>query len=227
MKQAAIYYQKASEQNLAVAETNLALMYQNGIGVDKDYRKAYELHLKAAQDGDPNGYANIGNMYLSGLFVNKDIDKALEYFNKAADLGNYSGLTNLAIMYQTGNGVPLDGNKAVSYYERARKIDHTGAADYNLGVLYYSGCGSVRQDYSKAFEHFENSAKKGYAPAKYNMGIMYLKGQYVRQSESSAIIYIEEAAEQKFQPAVEYMKKLNRAKMNNGLNRFGNSRHLW
>lgn len=226
MEKAADYYQKAANQNLAVAETNLAQLYLNGTGVNKDLRKAYDLFLKAAQDGDPSGYANVGTMYHSGQYVNKDVDKAIEYYNKAADMGNLGGLLNLAIMYQTGNGVSVDGNKAVSYYERACKIDNTGAAYYNLGTLYYSGCGSVSQDYKKAYDMFVRSAAVNYAPAQYNLGVMYLNGQYVEKDERMGISYMEKAARQKFQPAVEYMHKVYNARLQNltnALNRINGS----
>ena len=228
MKKAADYYQKAANQNLAVAETNLAQLYLNGTGVNKDLRKAYDLFLKAAQDGDPSGYANVGTMYHSGQYVNKDVDKAIEYYNKAADMGNLGGLLNLAIMYQTGNGVSVDENKAVSYYERACKIDNTGAAYYNLGTLYYSGCGSVSQDYKKAYDMFVRSAAVNYAPAQYNLGVMYLNGQYVNKNEYEAISYIDKAAKQRYLPAVEASNRLSQARlqnMTNALNRINGSKN--
>lgn len=218
MKQAAEYYQKAADQDLAVAETQLGALYLNGTGVNKDQKKAFELFSKAAQNGDPNGYANMGTMYHSGQYVDKDIKKAIEYYNKAADMGNIGGLLNLAILYQTGNGVPIDGNKAISYYERACKLDRTGAAYYNLGTLYYSGCGSVGKNYQMAYEMFEKSAKENYAPALYNIGVMYLNGQYVNKNENIGISYIERAAKQSYQPAVEVMDRVYKTRLENTTN---------
>lgn len=223
MRKAAEYYQKAAELNYAPAEVNLANMYRYGTGVKKDPQKAHDLYLKAGEDGDPMGYANLGTMYHEGEYVEKDVNKAIEYYTKAADMGNYTGLTNLAVMYQTGNGVPLDGRKAVEYYERACKVDKTGAAEYNLGTVYYFGCGSIRKDLKKAYELFSKSANANYAPAQYNLGVMYLNGEYVRKSEEIGVSYIKDAAKQKYQLAVDYMNKLNQAKMLNMLNTIGSS----
>ena len=214
MKQAAYYYQKSADQGCAFAETNLGNLYENGLGVDKDLEKAYNLYLKAAQDGDPNGYANIGSMYHKGLYVSQDMDKALEYYTKAADL---------AILYQTGSGVPVDGEKAVSYYERACQIDHTGNANYNLGTLYQMGCGSVARDYKKAYEQYKTAAIKNYAPAQYNLGIMYIQGQYVNKDENMALHYIEKAAKQNFQPAKEFMHKLELMRMQSSSQQSGSN----
>ena len=49
-------------------------------------------------------------------------------------------------------------------------------AQYNLGVMYYSGDG-VLQDYAKAFELFTKSAEQGNARAQFNLGVMYENGE--------------------------------------------------
>jgi uncharacterized protein len=41
-------YQKAADQGDANAQYNLALCYEDGIGVEKDDKKAVELYQKAA-----------------------------------------------------------------------------------------------------------------------------------------------------------------------------------
>ena len=210
-KKAASNYEKAAEQNFALAQNNLGSMFHNGLGVKKDLKKAFDLYNQAAENGDPNGYANIGTMYKNGEYVSQKVSMAIKYFEIAAEKGNYAGLINLANMYQTGNGVSIDADKAIGYYERACKIDKTGAADYNLGVLYYFGCGSMRNDYKKAFEQFEKSARVDYAPAQYNLGCMYLNGEYVAKDENLALSFIKKAAKQKYQPAVDFMNEYNMA----------------
>lgn len=217
-KKAVANYEKAVEQNYILAEVNLGNMYREGLGVKKDLKKAFDLFTKAAESGEPNGYTNIGLMYNNGEYVSKDINKAIAYYEKAAEMGNYAGLINLAVMYQNGNGVPVDAYKAVEYYERACKIDKMGQADYNLGTLYYWGCGTIQRDYYKAFKQFEKSAKVGYAPAKYNLGIMYLNGEYVKKSEGVALMYIKQAAKQKYQLAVNFMYRYNAAKTIRAIN---------
>lgn len=205
---AAKYYQKAADQRIAVAETNLGNMYEWGQGVTKNLAKAFELYENAAQDGDPSGYTNMGRMYHEGLYVAKDINKAVIYYTKAADLGNYGGIINLAMLYQTGAGVPLDAYKAVELYERAVKIDHTGAAYYNYGCVYYFGCGKIRKDYKKAYELFMKSADMNFSHAQYNIGVMYLNGEYVSASRSKGTEYVKKAAAQGHEAAKDLLKRL-------------------
>jgi len=47
----------------------------------------------------------------------------------------------------------------------------------------------VPVNYSKAYGYFVKSAKKGFAPAQYNLGVMYLNGQGVEKDIQKAISY--------------------------------------
>lgn len=58
-------------------------------------------------------------------------------------------------------------------------------AQYNLGVMYYSGDG-VKQDYVEAAKWLRMAAQQGDKQAQYYMGSMYLNGEGVKQSESEA-----------------------------------------
>ena len=46
------------------------------------------------------------------------------------------------------------------------------AAQYNLGLMYYTGQG-VPQDYKEAVKWYRLSAEQGDATAQYNLGVMY------------------------------------------------------
>lgn len=58
-------------------------------------------------------------------------------------------------------------------------------AQYNLGVMYYSGDG-VKQDYVEAAKWLRMAAQQGDKQAQYYLGSMYLNGEGVKQSESEA-----------------------------------------
>jgi len=51
-------------------------------------------------------------------------------------------------------------------------------AQYNLGILYYSGQG-VRQDYHEAYRWIRKAAEQGHASAMYNLGVMHFNEQGV------------------------------------------------
>ena len=71
-------------------------MYQNGYGVEKDYKKAFEWFFKSAEQGNSFGQYNLGVMYQNGCGVEKDLKKAIEWYFKSAEQGNFYGQYILA-----------------------------------------------------------------------------------------------------------------------------------
>jgi hypothetical protein len=88
-------YQKAADQEDAVAQNNLGWLYENGQGVQKDLRKAAELYQKAADQGYARAQNNLGWLYENGQGVQKDLRKAAELYKKAADQGSDVANANL------------------------------------------------------------------------------------------------------------------------------------
>lgn len=58
-------------------------------------------------------------------------------------------------------------------------------AQSNLGMLYNLGRGTVR-DYEKAYWWFSEAAEKGSVKGLNNLGVMYLRGDYVKQNTEQA-----------------------------------------
>ena len=50
-RQAVDWFRKAAEQNYSPAQFNLAVLYQNGVGVPLNYSEAYKWFTLAANDG--------------------------------------------------------------------------------------------------------------------------------------------------------------------------------
>jgi len=53
-------------------------------------------------------------------------------------------------------------------------------AQFNLGLLFYDGKGTV-QDYAEAAQWFERAANQGYVKAQHNLGEMYAIGEGVKK----------------------------------------------
>lgn len=70
-----------------MAQNNLGVMYQYGLGVEKDYAKAIEWYTKSAYQGDSYAQYEVGNMLENGLGVEKDLKRALEFYTKAVNQG--------------------------------------------------------------------------------------------------------------------------------------------
>lgn len=94
-KKAAELFQKESDKGNPAAQTNLALFYENGQGVEQNNKKAVELYKQAADQGYTLAQNNLGNMYIQGKGVAKDKRNAYLYWSKAAKGGNQNAQYNL------------------------------------------------------------------------------------------------------------------------------------
>ena len=99
-EKALFYYEQSVERYGAVeAYLGLVRIYYYGLGVVRDYCRAFEYCTTLIEETD-NMYANymIGKMSKDGYCVEKDPNKAKEYFTKAWRLGYVFGLTNLGLL---------------------------------------------------------------------------------------------------------------------------------
>ncbi len=67
-------------------------MYQKGWGVKRDYSQAYDLYLKAANQGNNFAQASLGLLYYEGWGVQKDLEKSLTWYKKAAVQGHKTAI---------------------------------------------------------------------------------------------------------------------------------------
>lgn len=78
----------SSEAGITEADFYLGVMYQLGLSVDVDYRKAAEHYRAAASGGHRDSAFNLGILYQAGLLGADKIAKALDWHEKAASLGH-------------------------------------------------------------------------------------------------------------------------------------------
>ena len=60
-------------------------MYYEGIGVDQDYRKAFEWVQRAAKQGYTNAQTDLAIMYESGKGVDQNYEKAMQWYLLSAN----------------------------------------------------------------------------------------------------------------------------------------------
>ena len=126
----------------------------------KEYDKAFNLYLKAANKGDASAQFNIGKLYLYGHGIKQDYKKAFEWFKKAAEQGNAQAEFQLGEMYEFGRGVENDDNKAFYWYKRSAKQQYSNA-QYYLGRVYSEGRIGISINLQKASEWFRKAAGNG------------------------------------------------------------------
>lgn len=142
------------------AQVNAGILYEEGLLVKQDDKKALDYYFKAAENGSTGAMNNIGNFYLHGKAVEKDYRKAFEWYKKAVELsGNAAAECSLGMCLQYGYGTAVDYEKARHFYEESAK-QGSGLAMYRLGLLYEQGLG-VTKDIRMAKQYFGEALHYG------------------------------------------------------------------
>jgi tetratricopeptide (TPR) repeat protein len=77
------WYERAAAQGNALATNNLAYLYDQGLGVLQDRRKAFDLYARAADLKSADAMWNIATMYASGQLGKKDMFMACVWADRA------------------------------------------------------------------------------------------------------------------------------------------------
>jgi hypothetical protein len=70
-------------------------MYQDGVGVERDQKKALEWFQKSARKSKAPSKRAMGDIYRDGLVVEKNIPEAIKWYEKAAEEGDLRAKTEL------------------------------------------------------------------------------------------------------------------------------------
>jgi uncharacterized protein len=174
---------------------------------DGDYPDAFTLYTKSAKTNSACGLNGLGNYYFLGQGVPQNVPRAIDYWKRAAALNYPGAQFNLAIRYYKGQGVALDRERALALLRSAAAQGYAAAdnelgsiymggkkpgdfdiaqrylmegyqrgdmrAAVNLGHLYYRH--DVPDHLAKALHWYTVSSE--YDQAKYQLGVMYWKGE--------------------------------------------------
>ncbi len=149
-------YELCMEHGFPEASLNLGTFYYNGVFVDQDFQKAFELYHAAAEHGILRAICNCGYCFYYGRHQEKDYAEAYKYFDKGALLyDDAECLYKLGDMYVNGYYVEQNESYAFMLYSRAfeQAQDDTEAlpdAQLRLGKCYLYGWG-VEPDYELSY----------------------------------------------------------------------------
>jgi len=73
-------FQELSRENYVGADHFLAWMYEQGLGTEKDDKKAFEYYMFSAKAGDGVSQYGVGKYYLEGTAVEQNSIKAYYWF---------------------------------------------------------------------------------------------------------------------------------------------------
>ena len=173
--------------------------YYTGGCITKDYNKAVEWFLKAAEQGNVDAQYYLGECYYYGRGITKDYDKAVTWYKKAAKTGYAAAQNNLGECYYFGDGVTENHAEAVKWYRKAAEQGYARAQN-NLGECYDFGDGITR-DHAEAVKWYLKAAEQGYSRAQNNLGDCNYKGLGVTQDYAEAVKWYLKAAEQGYSRA--------------------------
>lgn len=126
--QAARWYQKAADHDIAEAQNNLGLMYAQGFGVPRDSRRAAELWQQAADANYSLAQYNLALAYFRGEGVDRDARQAVIWFEQAALAGLPDAQYAMGQLLRLGRAGPRDEGQALTWYQRAAAQGHAEAA---------------------------------------------------------------------------------------------------
>ncbi|CAL8131373.1 unnamed protein product [Orchesella dallaii] len=148
------HYAKASHAKYADGIRYLGLCYQLGNGIKKDYKKAFNLILEAAQmpayvtipgipnfkavnDGVSRAQYYLGTFYADGVMTEKDHQKAAAWFKKSIENGNVEkeSVYLLGLLYIAGQGLEKNWKTAEMYFKEGVKLGIPGAS--RVLITYY------------------------------------------------------------------------------------------
>lgn len=189
------WYTRAAEQGNAMAQFNLGIIYINGYGnIERNYAKARDYFLKAAEQQYKGADIYLGYMAFSGLGQTQSYNEAASWFTSAVERGDGYGHYYLGQLYRDGLGVTQDTRKAIQLYQWAAEAGIT-TAWHSLGSMYSHGKGSLRNP-EKAVQAFTKAAEAGIASSQNALGYMYQQGQGVERDYAKSVDWFRKGAAQ-------------------------------
>lgn len=200
-------YQCSANQGNPYASYELAKMYRDGIGTEKDipsarqhFENAFSGFLTLERDShDDKLQYRLGQMLHTGTGTERDDTAAEDYWRRSARLGNVNAQYALGKLWlENGTGDP---QQAMEWITKAAESGNAGA-QYDLGKWYLSGNG-IPKDVKTSVKWLNISAEQENTFAAYRLAKLYLTGEDVSKDVDTAIYWLSQSAE-KGNPFAQY-----------------------
>ena len=156
---------------------DVAVMYWEGEGVEKNLSEALKWLRSSAEAGNSRSMRELAEIYLKGELVPKDETKALDWLRKAFE--------------RNANDYRLFDEHFDAEIEAICSLANIYYADEN----YTPNCDKSLEDKKRAFELFQELDKRGFNDAKYRIARMYERGEYVTEDKAKALEIYRDNAE--------------------------------
>ena len=138
-------FQKGADKGFSSCFTWMGIYYLEGLSVNKNIDRGFDLVKKGADMGSPMGLTMIGDIYTFGLYgVTQNIPLGLIYLERAISTEDPNPIAffSMGEVYANGIGVEKNIQKAIEMYEKA---DALGApmAKYAINELKNPAVGAL------------------------------------------------------------------------------------
>lgn len=193
----------------------LAQCYNQGIGVEQNFAKAFELYKRSAEQGHADAQYWMGSYYNTQAEdptiaeeAQKNYQEAIKWYRLSAKQNNLKSQCNLANLLYQGKGGQKDVIYAFILYKISAEHGHATAQN-NLGIIYEKGEGrAISKNVQKAIFWFHKAAYQGSAEGQNNLACCYEEGLGVKANIPKAITWYKKSAKQGHENAIESLERL-------------------
>lgn len=188
-KHAVFWYKAAAKEGCKIAKNNLGVCYRDGLGIEKDDQKAFQLYTESANENHSFAQCNLGRCYEFGYGVEKNAKEAFRLYSLAANNKTMERPQSAAISvgrcYRDAIGVDRDFAKSLDWFWKAANDDKNSLAYSYIGYFYKVGAG-VEQNFKTAIDMYTQGAYNDNKECKIDLGICYLQGHGVDKNVETA-----------------------------------------
>lgn len=162
-----------AEAGNAAAQTLIAELYEAGLGIAKDTKKAAIWYEIAAKSGNREAQFAYSVKLLEGKDIEPNRQEGLKMLKAAADAGHPIALFNYATHLVDQRPTSATYRKVLPFYERAAEF-HLADAYYALAKIYGEGLATGIEDRETSRKWLERAARAGVDTAQVELGIELL-----------------------------------------------------
>jgi TPR repeat protein len=172
--------------------TLLGELYANGLGVERNDKKAAEWYRLAADRGDRDAMFALGMFSLGGRIGPANSEQGTKLLAAAAKLGHPAAAYDLGLIYLEGRLFPQDFARAAELFRAGAQAGNP-ESQYALATLYKEGRG-VPKDLAEAARLMAAAALADLIDAQVEYGIALFNGIGVTRDERAGAALLVKAA---------------------------------
>lgn len=185
-------YTKAANLGHVNAQMSLGILYSQGVDIEENEERALEYFHMAAETGNALALYNLFVLQYNQDRTLSPQELPARYLIEAAEKGLVDAQLRLAGLYNAkALAESEESNERIWLEEACAQGD--ARAFFALGVFYNQ---NNNEDIETVIELWEESAKRGYAPAQYNVGRFYEEGVVFSKDNKKAIKWYKKAYNQ-------------------------------